>query len=402
MLVRLLQPSLFAFYSNLSSIGVIFGHLSSLGSDGRLYSELIAKPTTKLRLKNYFTHIPAAIIFSILVSFLLQYVFSFNKDILFSDLFFICSIIFLQPLLSNVIAISSAKLLFLQVDVLCLLPSLARLLIVLYLYHYQGWRFLGITKFPFLMNFAAISYIILSLLGFLYSFKSISRKDNHFSQFMPRSYIVRARDISNYLICSISSLAPCGLLLPLVMHFSSRASFDFAPSLALTISFVTIAISISQQYWMRLKMNTIQKGLAELGLLFFRTSYFKWSVVIVILIQTFIVASLYFIVPFALRYLNLDGYEYFRLFLVLLLPFLIFSSASVPFSHLFSRVELIDLRTRYLCIAAFLSISLELFCILLGWIPLACVALSLYPSTLLFFFLRNSNALLRRRLISPI
>ena len=185
------------------------------------------------------------------------------------------------------------------------------------------------------------------------------------------------------------------------MHFSSRAAFDFAPSLALTISFVTIAISISQQYWMRLKMNTIQKGLAELGLLFFRTSYFKWSVVVVILIQTFIVASLYFFVRFALRYLNLMDMNIFACFWYYF-AFSHFSSASVPFSHLFSRVELIDLRTRYLCIAAFLSISLELFCILLGWIPLACVALSLYPLTLYFFFLRNSNALLRRRLISPV
>ena len=149
-------------------------------------------------------------------------------------------------------------------------------------------------------------------------------------------------------------------------------------------------------------MNSIQKGLAELGLSIFRTSYFRWSIVSVILIQTFIVIFLYAFIPFVLELFNLDGYELFRLCLLSLIPFLIFSSISIPFLFLFSRVDLIDLRTRYLFIAAFSSLSIELLCVLLGWIPLACVALSLYPALLLLFFSKNLKTLLRSSLISSI
>ena len=401
-LVGVLNPTLFALYSSLSSLGLIMGHLSSLGSDGRLYSELISTPSFRLRIQDFFSYIPSAIFFSLLVSFFLQYLFVSSSDILFANILFLCSIIFLQPLLSNIIAISSAKFLFLQVDFVTLSPSIARLIVVLYLYYFQNWSQIGNDKFSIFIYSITCAYILFSALSLVYSYRSITRVDepSSSSTFIPRSFIIRRQEVPNYLIFTISSLAPYGLLLPLVLYFSYKIHLDIAPSLALAITFITFLVSISQQYWMRLKMNRFNQYLGELGLSFFNTSFFKRSIAYIVLLQLIVSVSLYCLAPSILSTLNLDGYDHFRLCVFSLIPFLVLTSASIPFSLLFGRVDLVVLRTRFCLVAASLSLTFEILCVYLGLIPLACLALSLYPGTLLFFFVNNRSCLFRLK--SPV
>ena len=369
------------------------GHLSSLGSDGRLYSELISTPSLRLRIQDFFSYIPSAIFFSLLISFFLRYLFVFSDDILLANIVFLCSIIFLQPLFSNILAISSAKSLFLQVDLVSLSPTLARLIVVLYLYYFQRWNLIGVDKFSILIYLITCSYISFAALSLLYGYKSISLADKPSTLFIPRSFIIRRREVPNYLIFTISSMAPYGLLLPLALQFSSRTPFDIAPSLALSLTFITFLASISQQYWMRLKMNRFHKRLAELGLSFFSTPFFRRSIAYVVFFQLFVAVSLYYLSPSILSLLDLDGYDYFRLCIISLTPFLVLSSASIPFSLLFARVDLVRLRTRFCFVAASLSLSLEIIFVYLGLIPLACFALALYPAILLFFFVNNASSL---------
>ena len=93
-LLRALQLSFFALYSSLNALGAIFVHLSSLGSDSRLYSELISSPSLRLRLRDYFTYIPSAIFFSLFVSLILEIAMPMPNDTLFVNILFISSIIF--------------------------------------------------------------------------------------------------------------------------------------------------------------------------------------------------------------------------------------------------------------------------------------------------------------------
>ena len=134
----------------------------------------------------------------------------------------------------------------------------------------------------------------------------------------------------NYLISSILWLLVAFLF---SLQFSSRTPFDIAPSLALSLTFITFLASISQQYWMRLKMNRFHKRLAELGLSFFSTPFFRRSIAYVVFFQLFVAVSLYYLSPSILSLLDLDGYDYFRLCIYHSLS--CFSSASIPFSLLF-------------------------------------------------------------------
>ena len=217
--------------------------------------------------------------------------------------YLLCSIIFLQPLISNVIAILSAKFLFFQVDLVALSPLVARIIVVMYLYHMRSWRFLGLEQFPLLIFSVTLSYVLFCLLSFWYAFTSVDREYQDSHDFIPHSYIIKRGEVLNYLISTISSLAPYGLLLPLTLHFSLTAGLDFSPSLALAITFVTFSISISQQYWMRLKMGSVYKLLEELGRPFLKSTYFRRSIILVVLFQAFLIVFFYFFVPFILSFL---------------------------------------------------------------------------------------------------
>lgn len=388
-LIRVLAPSLFAVYSSLNSVSIVLGHLSSLGSDGRLYSEVVAKPSLRISKKDFFSYFPYYLLFAFLILIFSFFFKEYPSYVVLSGALFLCVTSFCQPLLSNVIAISFAKSVYLPADITILAPSLSRLIIAAPIFFVYQVRLMDFQALPSFLALSSASYLLATVLCFAYAYSAINRHDQSSILILPHTFIIKKSDSLNYLVSTLSSLAPLSLLLPIVLKLSSEATLRQTPSLALALVIATFMLNISRQFWIRLKMRSISLSLDDVGSIIFSSHYFKFSVIQLISLQLLLLCIFIVSLPVILSSMHIVGYHFFRLYMLFVSPFVLISSLSTPLALLCNRVDLVRIRTVYGLLAASISLVIEVTGAFLQSIPIACVGLSLYPLLLYIFFLRS-------------